>query len=223
MRPVLVFDLDDTLYLERDYVRSGFAAVGAWALDVMDVPEVGDTAWQLFLDGARRTTLGDAFAQLGRPLAESELREAVRIYRDHVPDITLCPDARETLLSLRGRADLGLITDGPQSSQRAKIEALRLRELIAEIIVTDEHPGWGKPAEYAFADVERRFGTGGERYTYVADNPIKDFIAPLALGWRGVRVIRPGSLHASAPTPEGVDVIESFDDAAWLASMPSLS
>ena len=26
---VVVFDLDDTLYLERDYVRSGFRAVGA--------------------------------------------------------------------------------------------------------------------------------------------------------------------------------------------------
>ena len=28
---VLVFDIDDTLYLERDYVRSGFGAAGRWA------------------------------------------------------------------------------------------------------------------------------------------------------------------------------------------------
>ena len=26
----VAFDLDDTLYLERDYVRSGFWAVGRW-------------------------------------------------------------------------------------------------------------------------------------------------------------------------------------------------
>ena len=32
MKPVcVVFDVDDTLYLERDYVRSGFRAVGVWA------------------------------------------------------------------------------------------------------------------------------------------------------------------------------------------------
>ena len=31
MRRAVVFDIDDTLYLERDYVRSGFTAAGAWA------------------------------------------------------------------------------------------------------------------------------------------------------------------------------------------------
>lgn len=27
---LVIFDLDDTLFLERDFVRSGFAAVGRW-------------------------------------------------------------------------------------------------------------------------------------------------------------------------------------------------
>ena len=33
MASVIVFDLDDTLYLERDFVRSGFAAVDRWVSD----------------------------------------------------------------------------------------------------------------------------------------------------------------------------------------------
>ena len=35
----VVFDIDDTLYLERDYVLSGFAAVGPWARDWLAIPD----------------------------------------------------------------------------------------------------------------------------------------------------------------------------------------
>ena len=51
MTRVAVFDVDDTLYLERDYVRSGFHAVATWAEETLDVTGVFDTAWGLFLAG----------------------------------------------------------------------------------------------------------------------------------------------------------------------------
>src|SRR5207302_9076607 len=35
----VVFDIDDTLYLERDYVRSGFRAVGTWAEQWLRIPD----------------------------------------------------------------------------------------------------------------------------------------------------------------------------------------
>ncbi|MDB5525364.1 MAG: putative hydrolase of the superfamily, partial [Rhizobium sp.] len=34
---VLVFDLDDTLYLERDFARSGFRATGDWLKNTMGI------------------------------------------------------------------------------------------------------------------------------------------------------------------------------------------
>ena len=35
--PVVIFDLDDTLYAERDYALSGFRAAGRWARDALGV------------------------------------------------------------------------------------------------------------------------------------------------------------------------------------------
>ena len=40
---VLVLDIDDTLYLERDYVRSGFKCVGEWVNDRLGLSEFSET------------------------------------------------------------------------------------------------------------------------------------------------------------------------------------
>ena len=62
----VMLDVDDTLYLERDYVRSGFEAVAEWCRDEWGVADVGERAWALFLGGRRRTTLTDALAASGK-------------------------------------------------------------------------------------------------------------------------------------------------------------
>ena len=49
---VVVFDLDDTLYLERDYVRSGFRAVDAWLASRGILGFFGE-AWANFENGLR--------------------------------------------------------------------------------------------------------------------------------------------------------------------------
>ena len=48
----LVFDVDDTLYLERNYVRCGFEAAGAHA-ERLGISRFYETAWQVFERGAR--------------------------------------------------------------------------------------------------------------------------------------------------------------------------
>lgn len=223
MSPVLVFDLDDTLYLERDYVRSGFAAVARWAESDLGMHGVDEVAWRMFLAGARGTTVGDAFAELGRPLRDTELRRAIEVYRHHRPDISLCPDAVVLLRALVGNTRTGLITDGPAGSQRAKIAALGVADLIDEIIVTDEHPGWAKPAPHAYAEIESRFAAAAAECTYVADNPAKDFVTPLARGWRTVRVARRDALHTGQATPQGVDiVVDSLADSGWLDKLSAV-
>ena len=64
-RRLVVLDIDDTLYLERDYVRSGFAAVGAWAQDELGVDGLGDRAWAAVEAGTRRTIFDEALAASG--------------------------------------------------------------------------------------------------------------------------------------------------------------
>ena len=50
---VIVFDLDDTLYLERDYVLSGLGAVGRWARNALGIDGLGEMMRARFEAGWR--------------------------------------------------------------------------------------------------------------------------------------------------------------------------
>ena len=52
----LVFDLDDTLYLERDFARSGFAAAGDWLQQELGIGGFAETGWRIFEAGDRART-----------------------------------------------------------------------------------------------------------------------------------------------------------------------
>ena len=66
-------------------------------------------------------------------------------------------------------------------------------------------PGAGKPSPAGFRRIEAASGVDGAACVYVADNPAKDFAGPRALGWKTVRVRRPGGLHVDAPSGDDVD------------------
>ena len=58
----ILFDLDDTLYLERDFVKSGFRAVAWWLQQENGLPEkeTFTRLWSMFTSGER----GDLFDRL---------------------------------------------------------------------------------------------------------------------------------------------------------------
>jgi putative hydrolase of the HAD superfamily len=207
----VVLDVDDTLYLERDYVRSGFEAVGDWCRDEWGVHDVGERAWELFLGGRRRTTLADALAASGKRTTDAELQRVVDVYRSHAPRIAAADDAREFLLRHVGQVRLGVITDGPAVSQRAKCHALGLDQIADPIVITADL-GTAKPDLSVYRLVEDRWALYGAEMVYVADNPAKDFHAPIELGWHSVRVRRGGSLHFDVATPEGVTEVGDLSE-----------
>lgn len=216
-RPLIVFDVDDTLYLERDYVRSGFRAVGDHVARVYGIDGFFDRAWRLFLAGVRRATFDEIKREDPR-LASVSTTELVTVYREHAPQIQLESDARDFIELARADFDLAVVTDGPARSQWRKVRALGLLARIDEIVVTDEHPGWGKPAPGAFRHLQSRFGASSEHCVYFGDNPRKDFQGPRELGWVTIRVSRPGSLHAKMPSAGGADQdVSGFSDRATQA------
>jgi len=201
-----VFDIDDTLYLERDYVHSGFKAVGAWAESEWGVVGFAAAAWALFLSGRRGNVFDLTLAALGRSDLEAQVTAMVACYREHTPDITLLPDAAETLEWLRPHVPLAAITDGPAASQQRKAHALGLVGPLDPIVCTAElGPGHSKPSPVAFVLVQDALAASGSQCLYVADNPAKDFAGPKALGWLTVRVRREGSLHESVRSGDDVD------------------
>jgi putative hydrolase of the HAD superfamily len=218
LRRLVAFDIDDTLYLERDYVRSGFAAVGEWARRELGVQDLGDRAWAAFEAGVRGRIFDEVLDACGAPDDASVVPRLVDVYRSHAPAIELLDDVRTWLAAPPTGVALAVVTDGPLASQRAKAAALGLASWAHPIVFTEAlGPGRGKPHPAAFERVEATTGLAAAACAYVADNPAKDFAGPRRRGWRTVRVRRTGSLHAGTGSGDDVDAeiagFEALDDA----------
>ena len=199
MKPLcVVFDLDDTLYLERDYVWSGFTKLAPWARTSLGITDFHLKAWALFLQGVRGHIFDQVLVAAGVRPDEGTVRAMVDMYRGHVPDIHLTVDAADCLSKIHRQAHLALISDGPEQSQRNKVNALGIEGHFEKIILTSslgaEH---AKPHVKAFLDVQNHFRNKAEEYIYVADNPAKDFVGPRSLGWKTMRIRRPEGIYHS--------------------------
>ncbi|MGD9505840.1 MAG: HAD family hydrolase [Syntrophobacteraceae bacterium] len=207
---LIALDLDDTLYLERDFVRSGFISVDNWLRERAGIAGFFEVSWDLFEAGTRGNTFDLALEKLQRH-SHDLVQEMVQVYREHRPAIRLEPDALDFIRSFRPE-DLALITDGHSLTQWSKIRALGLESLIGAIIVTgDKGQEFSKPHPWSFLTVQ---GARPPRECmYVGDNPLKDFNAPSLLGWsRSCRIRREGSLHFELQTPGDCLELGSFAD-----------
>lgn len=201
MNSLLVFDIDDTLYLERDYVRSGFNALEDEIARRFDVCGFSTLCWSMFLDGVRGNTFQLALEKLGLKNEISVIPELVTLYRTHIPAIKLLEDARSMLENMLDYANIAILTDGPAASQKAKAKALGLENLTDEIIYTSER-GCPKPSPEGFLYLMQKFDCKPENCAYFGDNPAKDFTGPHELGWKTYRLKRPLSLHEDKPSPD---------------------
>lgn len=202
----VVFDLDDTLYLERDYVRSGFAHVARrLATSAAESRDVAAWLCRAFDDGLR----GDTFDRLiaARPKLADQVTSAelVDAYRGHAPSISFMPGIAELLQRLRAQGlKLGVLSDGPLVSQRAKAEALGLAEWFDPVLLTASRgEGFAKPGTGGFEWIAAMWKLPPAELAYVADNPLKDFVGPRKLGWHTIRLRIPRQLRFA---------LESVDD-----------
>ena len=182
----IIFDLDDTLYSEKDYVASGYRQISRLFLG--HEQEVFDQLWTAFTE---KKNAIDIMLQAQGMYSDEMKEKCLRIYRYQKPNISLYDGVVELLTELRSEGiKLGLLTDGRVEGQWAKIDALGLRDLFDEIIVTDEQAGHGdvlkfrKPNRICFEIMQRRLDVPFEKMAYVGDNQKKDFQAPQALGMK---------------------------------------
>jgi putative hydrolase of the HAD superfamily len=194
----VIFDLDDTLYSEHDYVRSGFAAVarrlarepGAPEAAILDAALVAE-----WLEHGRGRVFDVVAARYGLDVPVAEL---VAAYREHEPSLELYPDADRALTRLEAAGTpVGVLTDGMASVQRRKLKALGLDQRIRCIVVCDDYglDAW-KPSPVPYRVALEQLGVAPADAVYVGDNPNKDFIGARALGLATVRVKRDTGDHA---------------------------
>jgi putative hydrolase of the HAD superfamily len=209
-RLVLVFDLDDTLYPERQWALSGFAAAGAWAEAALGVRGVSDRLTDLLDAGHLGAAFKLALAEAKPDHSEADLAGLLKAFGAHQPALSLFDDAARAL-DRYGSEPLGLITDGRASTQASKVAALGIAPRFTEIVYTGAlgpDRAFHKPHPMAFERMEAALQRKTEdRFVYVGDNPAKDFLAPNARGWRTVMVDRPAlrttRIHPLVTPPEG--------------------
>lgn len=198
---VVAFDLDDTLYPELDFVRSGFQSVARY------VAELSGESWlalyQELLQSLEVDGRGRQFDVIlaTRGLAHVTVSDLVNLYRTHDPSLQLPESSSRALAEIRKAGHLVfVVTDGDPGVQRAKIGALGLSEMIDGAIYTwDEGAEAGKPSPRGFERLLEQVSLPPSRLIYVGDNPIKDFIAVRRAGGRSIRVLT-GAFCTMIPT-----------------------
>lgn len=199
MIKAVVFDLDDTLISEREYIRSGFRVVSKYFSNRYDLDEseVYKIMNELFEEASDKV-FNRLFDSFNIKYSNEDILEFVKIYREHKPDIKFFDDVIPTINNLREKGiKVGIITDGYKETQRKKIEVLNCIKLFDEIIITDElgREFW-KPHEKSYRIMAERLQVNLNELIYVGDNEEKDFIGANKLGIYTSCIIRANGIYS---------------------------
>lgn len=211
---IIIFDLDDTLYSELTYVRSGFETVAR----VVTARLGGNPEWavSLMLDSLAQNGRGRQFDDLAAALGASGktiVRWMIKIYRHHIPDIML-PALSDEVLRVCSCNPLYLVTDGHKVVQSKKISALGLWSRFHHCYLTNRYGRqYKKPSPYIFQLILQRERANAQEAVYVGDNPLKDFCGIRPLGFRTVRIRQGRYCEVSVPVESDAEVsIDSLSE-----------
>ncbi len=193
---VYIFDLDDTLYNEREYVKQAFSNVANYLAGYSD--KDSEYFYSSIIKALEQDGRGRIFNRIidENKLVEDEhisVNRLVDVYRDTKPVLSLYDDAKVLIHTLRQDREirLGIITDGCSRVQHNKIDGLGIALLFDKIIVTDDLENGAKPSAIPyqiFLDTYRDVKPC--ECVYIGDNPTKDFVGAKALGMYTIRIVR---------------------------------
>jgi putative hydrolase of the HAD superfamily len=199
MITTVIFDLDDTLYDEIEYCKSGLKATARYLSGQPNTPGseiIFTILWRQFSSGNRTKTFDAALTELGLQKSDEIINELVVVYRNHKPKIILPHESRFVLENLSRKYTLAMLTDGYLPGQKLKVKALDIEKYFKCIVYTEElGPDKWKPSPAGFEKILNNLGITPQKAVYVADNEEKDFIAPNKLGVVTIQISRPAGLY----------------------------
>ncbi|MBO4374593.1 MAG: HAD family hydrolase [Lachnospiraceae bacterium] len=219
----VIFDIDDTMISEYDYVMGGYRAVSARLSEDEDVAMSADEIFEK-LKELSRTSYKEVYNRFldfkGIPRDEKRVQELVSIYRHHKPDLKLYDDVRETLDALKEKGiKLGIISDGDVARQKNKLKITGIENDFDCVIITDElgngDISYRKPDERSYIKMSETLGVDFSDMLYVGDNPTKDFFISTKYPIKTARIIREHGIYANAEYRDGITEdyrIESLRD-----------
>ena len=188
-KTVVVFDLDDTLYNELDYLRSAYCAIAK---------ELNPKQWEnLFAQMFSMYRNKENVFQYLTATFKIDKEILISLYRNHIPSITPFQGVLPLFKAIQNKkGKLAVITDGRSKTQRAKLKALGIEDYFDKIVISEEL-GTEKPDKNNYLSIEQAFKD--HKYCYIADNVRKDFISPNKLGWNSIGLIDNGlNIHSDS-------------------------
>ncbi|MGE7780185.1 HAD family hydrolase [Peribacillus sp. NPDC097264] len=184
----VIFDMDDTLYSEYDFVKSGLKAVDHH-LSFNNIKGFYEIAIVLFNKGIRNNLFNKTLEFLNVGYSELDIKNLVFVYRNHTPNISLSDETINIIKWLSSKYKMGLLTDGFLTTQEKKVKALELDKYFDVLIYSDQYgrKNW-KPSNVPYLKVMEYFKLDGPHLLYVGDNASKDFISAKKLGWLTIQL-----------------------------------
>lgn len=213
------FDLDSTLCVsdqsdheiheavfERVDPDPWFSPADLRAVDSADLPTAETT--REFYENLYRAVCADVG---GDPAHAPALAEATVEVVDETA-VTFREGAREALEHVRDRYDVGLVTNGDEATQTAKLERLGIADAFDATVFCDPANGIEpKPDPTPFEMVLEGLDAAPERTLYVGDQHTADVVgahaAGLASAW--VPLDRHGTAHPEDPDPAPTHWLDS--------------
>ena len=178
-----VFDLDDTLYQEIDFLQSAYKYIAS-SLEPYIKSSIYDEMIERYY--RKENVFAWIVEQYKEHLGERDTAWLLSSYREHIPEIVLSAETAAFIRQVRSRKiPSGLITDGRSVTQRNKLRALGIEDIFSEIIISEEF-GSEKPDERNYLHFVSKFP--GREFYYFGDNTKKDFVTPARLGWTTICV-----------------------------------
>lgn len=210
-KKVVVFDLDDTLYKEIDFLKSAFKEIASYLVE-----DDWGSLFKKMLELYHKDR--DVFENIISTSTFSHIKknDLIEKYRTHIPNITLSSVKEEALIYFKENAfAVCLLTDGRSRTQRNKLKSLGISNSFDEILISEEF-GSTKPNKKNYLYFEERYPS--KKFIYIGDNIIKDFITANQLGWKTICLLDDGrNIHS-----QDIEVDKEFLPDIYIKSFKEL-
>lgn len=207
MVKAVVFDLDDTLYMEKEFVEYGLKNAANVAETVYGIVNANEKIRSLYQES--KVNVFDRLVN-AETIKDKEIAVAglVKAYRNCEPKNLHCnPGVLDLLKTLKKKGvRTGIITDGFADVQKSKIKALGIQEYIDKIVITDELGGvqCRKPNPIGFEKMLKMLNVKPQEMIYIGDNPNKDFAIKKYLPIITARVDVPNGIYRNSEYLYGI-------------------
>ncbi len=181
----ILFDLDNTLYCESDYLKSTLITF----CQLVDINIKGHQLKQIdstFRERNANVLVGLlSLIQADTPV---NFEHIFQVYKQHVTQLDCSKGVKILLLSLKQQGfKLGILTNGVVDVQKNKIKALGLSPLVDSICYAREHgPAHEKPDGLAFKRACESLGVACEQTVMIGDNYKCDIQGALSANLKAV-------------------------------------